>query len=195
MKSIDVIKETEAAKNIHKHLKYNPDTGEFIWVKPTAMWIKPGNIAGGLNPDGYIYIRYNNRGFLAHRLAWYLTYGYFPENDIDHINNIKTDNRISNLREVSRSCNMQNQKVRSSNTSGITGVCFAKHRGKWRAYIRIQNKLIHLGLYHAKLDAALARFNAELVLDNWTCDATSKTYTVIRKLWPEYECPYLTQSL
>lgn len=190
---IDVIKETKAAKNIHKYLKYDPDTGEFTWLKFRAGYIKPGDKAGSLRNDGYVHIKYNGRVFKAHRLAWYFTHGYFPENPIDHINCVKSDNCIKNLREVSHVCNLQNREVYTNNTSSITGVSYHKCRGKWRANIRLLNKQIYLGHYTSKLDAALARFNAELVLEDWTCDATSKTYKAIQKLWPEYKCPYLTQ--
>ena len=86
--------------------------------------------------------------------------GYFPENGIDHIDRVKSNNSIANLREVSQSCNIRNGGQRRNNTSGIKGVSF--HHGKWQAKITVDNKQIHLGRFTSKLDAAKARHVAEI---------------------------------
>lgn len=88
---------------LKNYLKYNPETGEIIWIDKPGKRVQIGNIAGGLNTSknqGYIQIRFNKKLYLAHRIAWYLHYGVWPQNYIDHINGIRTDNKISNLRDV-----------------------------------------------------------------------------------------------
>ena len=76
-------------------LEYNPDTGVFIWRKPNGNRVKVGNVAGNKSVNGYIRIKIKKE-YLAHRLAYLYMIGNFPENDIDHINHIKDDNRWVN---------------------------------------------------------------------------------------------------
>jgi len=167
-------------------LDYDPETGEFVW-KISKRGIRAGSVAGTLKPIGYICIRVDGKLYRAHRLAWLYTYGYFPENQIDHLNGIRDDNRITNLREVSQFCNMQNQKTRSDNTSGFPGVCWRKQRRKWKAQIQIQGKRYGLGYYDTALDAALARYIEEIWNPNWTCNHRSELIKAIKKTWPEFE--------
>jgi hypothetical protein len=97
-------------KNVSNFLNYNSNTGEFIWVKPRSLRLKPGDKAGYINPEGYVEIRFNYKKIKAHRLAWFIYYGKWPKHFIDHINGNPSDNRIKNLREVSSRENSMNQK-------------------------------------------------------------------------------------
>lgn len=119
-----------------------------------------GKAAGTRLKNGYWHICVSVNGvkrrFLAHRLAWFLAHGRWPEEDIDHINGDRSDNRIANLREASRSENLQNAAMRSDNTSGVKGVYFNKARGKWQAYIRLDGKQAYLGIFTELADASLA---------------------------------------
>lgn len=99
----------------------------------------------------------DGKNYLAHRLAWFYVYGEWPKNQIDHINRIKTDNRIFNLRDVDNSTNQHNNALRKHNTSGTTGVMNCKSRNCWGAQIYVNNKRIYLGIYKTKEDAILAR--------------------------------------
>lgn len=103
-------------------LDYNPDTGRFIWRANVSIGTRVGSAAGTLRGDGYVTIRLHGSGYRAHRLAWLLTYGEWPKYDIDHINRIRNDNRICNLRQVTRSQNNQNASIYKNNTLGIRGV-------------------------------------------------------------------------
>src|SRR3990167_3120706 len=98
-------------------LSYNPNTGEFTRLVATGIHgcNKAGVVVGCLSDhptQGYILIRVNNDGILyrAHRLAWLYVYGFWPPADIDHINGNRSDNRIVNLRSVTRSQNLQNMR-------------------------------------------------------------------------------------
>lgn len=137
-------------------LYYDYETGIFIWLVSKAIRIKIGSIAGALRKDGYLNIEIDYKGYLAHRLAWLYMTGEWPENQIDHINMIKSDNRFCNLREATRNENRHNQTKFSNNTSGIKGVDWHKPNHKWRARIRLNNKLIYLGSYNDIKDAAAA---------------------------------------
>ena len=130
-------------------LHYNPYTGIFNWIK------RKGNVAG-YSDKGYIRIRVQDKLYAAHRLAWLYTHKTFPTNEIDHINRIKDDNRLINLREATRLQNNTNVGARANNTSGMKGVCLHKPSGKWVAGISIKGKSKHLGYFTTKQEAHAA---------------------------------------
>ena len=102
-------------------LNYNPETGIFTWKKRNQ------NISGTINNKGYVVIQINNKIYLAHRLAWLYMTGLWPKNDIDHFNQVRTDNRFFNLREATRKENCQNvHKPHPNNSSGYLGVYWNK---------------------------------------------------------------------
>ena len=133
-------------------LDYNNELGTFTWKVSKANRIKVGSVAGCKNNLGYILIRIDGKIYLAHRLAWLYTYGNFPLNCIDHINQVKDDNRICNLRDVTVSENMQNQ-------SQVLG--YTKSGSKYKATIRINNILHQLGSYITEKQARQAYLNAK----------------------------------
>lgn len=91
-------------------LRYNPETGGMVWLVDRAWSVKAGNIAGTITPKGYLVIKIKGRFYKGHRLAWYLATGTWPDPalEIDHINQIKGDNRLANLRLVTKSINQKN---------------------------------------------------------------------------------------
>lgn len=142
-------------------LDYNAETGWFRWRVNYGNRL-PGALAGYLHPRGYTRIRVFKRTFDAHRLAWFYVYGVWPKDEIDHINRVKNDNRIVNLRCVSRSANIQNSSLRRDNTSGVKGVCWHTHSGKWAARITVNHKRMQLGVFDKLEDAVKARKDAEI---------------------------------
>nr|WP_175479900.1 HNH endonuclease signature motif containing protein [Paracoccus homiensis] len=99
----------------------------------------------------------------AHRVAWAVIHGRWPNGEIDHINGDRSDNRLANLREVTKRENHRNMAIRSDNTSGVTGVYWAREKGKWAAYIKA-DKMVALGRYDTFAEAVAARRAAEKVL-------------------------------
>ena len=147
-------------KEIKEMLSYNPNTGCFIWMVSRGS-AKVGDAAGGINGKGYFQIRVKGKIYLSHRLAWMITHGKFPEYDTDHINHDRADNRIVNLREVTRQENMKNASLYKTNTSGCCGISWFKSDGKWMAYIKLNGKDAYLGLFTDKFEAICARKSAE----------------------------------
>jgi hypothetical protein len=133
--------------------------GVLYWKKNQSN-IKSGAIAGYQRPDGYIVIGFKNKSIRAHRLIWLFHYGYMPE-FLDHINGIRNDNRIENLRVATRTQNQMNLKKRIDNSSGCSGVFWNKQRNKWAVRIQIYKKTKHLGLFSSIEDAIIARKIAE----------------------------------
>lgn len=139
----------ENAKDI---LEYHPDSGDIVWKVDNGRRVKSGHIAGSVDKGhGYRVVRYQGKAFLAHRLAWFLYYGRWPKNMIDHINGNKTDNRIKNLRDVTRSINRRNTfKTRAGR---LTGCDFHKQMKKWRARIIVNGQEQSLGLFPTEIEA------------------------------------------
>lgn len=150
------------AEYLRSVLHYDPETGIFTWKVRTSNRINVGDATGCPNGDGYLLISVQSRLYQAHRLAWLYVYGEWPEDQIDHINRNRSDNRIANLRDVSHKQNGQNAGKYSHNTSGHTGVSWHKQSSKWRATIKHNQKKIHLGYFENLEDAVAARKAGEL---------------------------------
>jgi len=148
-------------KELKEILDYNPETGVFIWLKHNKNQKSIGDAAGHLMAEGRTSIRINYISYLLHRLAWLYVYGKWP-NEIDHINHNQSDNRISNLREVTHRENMLNQSMCKNNTSGVTGVYWHKKNNKWFASIMVKGVAIHLGISFDKFEMMCARKSAEI---------------------------------
>ena len=142
-------------------LHYDPSTGILTW-RGTRKGVVGANTPAG-TPDGHGYIQITADGgiYRAHRLAWMYVHGEFPPDQTDHINGIKTDNRIENLRCVDNKENGKNMRRSSRNTSGVTGVSFLKSKQKWHATIFVNGERKHIGLSHSIKEAAAMRKRAE----------------------------------
>lgn len=155
---------------LHADLSYDPDTGVF---RRRSGAMVGDSEAGTINGSGYREIRVRTQRYLAHRLAWFYVYGVWPREQIDHINRIKTDNRIANLRDVTPLENSQNRLPQSRwsprvsgtgvDTAGrVRGVVWRKDVSKWAAYISVNGKQRHLGYFLTVEGASLARIEAEV---------------------------------
>lgn len=114
--------------------------------------------------SGYLHGQINGQRVAAHRVIWAMTHGVWPEGDIDHIDGHKKNNKVKNLRDVSRGENLRNAPRRKDNLSGITGVRLYKATGKWAAEIQKNGNREHLGYFHTIEEAAAARKVAEVLL-------------------------------
>jgi len=145
-------------------LDYNPQTGEFHWIKPTNPRIATGSAAGCLNDNGYHVICINRQRHLAHRLAWFIFYGVIPPKCLDHVNRIKTDNRISNLRLATMAQNAENREARSDNKSGFKGVSWCRNKQMWSAQIQRGGKNIYREFFTSKEEAAASYLTASAAI-------------------------------
>ena len=123
--------------------------------------MQAGNLAGTYDPKGYLKILYRGRLYMGHWLAWLYIYGKLPDHEIDHINGNPTDNRISNLRDVTRKQNMENKKIYKTNKSGYSGVTWHNRDKKWNVRIGHYGKRISLGYFDNLNDAIAVRIKAE----------------------------------
>lgn len=133
------------AQRLRELLDYDPETGRFTWRVKSGHRRAAGMLAGGKPAkNGYLRVGADGGVYFAHRLAWLYVHGEWPRGDIDHMNGNRTDNRIANLRDVSRSINLQNR--RSSHMEGrLLGTCLTS--GKWIAQIKINRKVYYIGAF------------------------------------------------
>lgn len=154
------------------------ENGVFYWRK-SAKGVKRKDFrAGCLRNTGYEAIRINDEIYQSHVLAWLYEYGEFIPGEIDHINGIRNDNRLENLRRCSKSENSINKILQSNNTSGYPGVIFRSDTKKWSAFIGkgkvikdgvvVSSGRTYLGCFNTKIEAIEARKAAEkLIFGDW----------------------------
>lgn len=141
-----------------QRLSYDKETGIFRFLpKPDTSnfnkaWnsMYAGKVCG--KPDSHGYLMANlitewpkREPILLHRLAWFMVYGKPPQFNIDHLNGVRADNRIENLRDVKTTLNNRNTALTHRNTSGISGISWLKRRNKWAAKCMVDGKLHYLG--------------------------------------------------
>lgn len=161
-------------------LRYEPDTGRLFWLRrdvglfeatpnktaeQLCKWWN-GCFAGAeaftaTGNHGCRHGKLFNTAFYAHRVAWAIQHGFWPEHEIDHINGNRADNRIENLRAVDHQTNMQNKKLYRSNGSGEHGVSYHPGKDRWQAYITVSGSRRHVGTFRTVEAAIDARRNAQ----------------------------------
>ncbi len=151
-------------KRLNSLLSYDPKTGQMRWLSKTspAHMVGIGSLAGSKDAKGYLRIMIDGRRYGVHQLAWVISTGKWAKRHVDHINGVKGDNRLLNLREATDSQNKANGGAYKGSLSGIKGAYYEPQRTsykKWRAVIRKGGKLKHLG-YFATPEEANAAFAA-----------------------------------
>lgn len=147
---------------LKEYMDYSPD-GHLVWKATRPGKTVEGRRVGYVMNHGYIGVSFLNRFYLEHRLIWLYHYGYLPSCHMDHINRVRTDNRIENLRlaEFNQADNQQNQNVRKDNKSGVPGVNWNKRAQKWIARIQTYGDRICLGYFESFEEAVRARAEAK----------------------------------
>jgi hypothetical protein len=149
------------AEHVRELLDYDPKTGVFTWlerqVAPRQWNVRyAGKVAGSIdNVYGYFRLAIYGKSYRSNRLAWFYVHGSWPNGVVDHINGVKTDNRLCNLRDVCKVVNGQNQRkaTRKNKSTGLLGATFDKRSQKFRADIKVAGKSKHVG-YFASAEAA-----------------------------------------
>lgn len=143
-------------------LSYDPETGIFIRLV-NRQCVKAGDIAGSISSEGYLTVYMDGRSYKCHRLAWFYMTGEWPKGEIDHIDGKRANNAFSNLRDVSKNANIQNQKKPQSRnkSSGYLGVFKNYNSNKFMARITVNNRKIYLGSFSEAEDAHEAYLKAK----------------------------------
>ena len=140
---------------------YDPETGH-LWRKKQAGRGRTDIPAGTLmRQKGYRQVWISGKRYLAHRVAWLIHHGHWPELFIDHKNGVRDDNRIENLRLATREQNSQNYHRVKVGQSGVQGVHWCSRTQMWKAGIQVNKKTIHLGRYENIDQAKAAHMEAK----------------------------------
>lgn len=149
----------------HRLFSYDPETGLLTRRITTGKKSKAGMVVGHPYSNGYLRVGVGPRGacreYLLHRLIWMMCTGSWPDGEIDHINGIRDDNRLSNLRVATSGENRQNSCRYATNKSGHRGVSWFRLAGKWRADITVSRKRLYLGTFDTVEAAAAAYTKAK----------------------------------
>jgi len=143
-------------------LHYNPDTGVFTRLVSVSNSAQKGSIAGHNKHLSYGRVNVNKKPYASHRLAWFYMTGEWPKEQIDHINQIKSDNSWCNLRECSNAQNNFNRPIPKHNKSGYKGVSWREDRKKWQSIIKFNGKSIYLGNF-TDINLAVLAYNNKAV--------------------------------
>lgn len=155
---------------------YDKDTGKITSKKWHGGKTSKGTELGWTNPEGYVFLSVNGRKYPAARIIWCLVYGYWPENEIDHINLKRDDNRLVNLREMTRECQQRNKGVNKNSTTGVKGVSPHSQSGGYLAQITVNYENIFLKCTKDLSEAVLFRWKAEVDFDYPNAVTTSTSY-------------------
>ena len=137
---------------LKEHLEYRD--GHLWWFKPTSIRVKIGQQFGSCHNGGYRRGMLKSKNCYEHRLIWFYHYGKWPKDQLDHINGIKDDNRIENLREATKQQNQFNRKSGKDSSSTYKGVSWDKRSKKWGAKYTYKGKNYFVGYYETEVEAA-----------------------------------------
>ncbi|WBK39697.1 HNH endonuclease [Xanthomonas phage L522] len=160
MKKVFKSRDDITVADVLERYHYSPETGMFLHARSSTR-ARIGTVAGSVNKLGYLMLSFDGLLCLAHRVAWLVVHGKWPDDQLDHVDGDRTNNMLSNLRECSHAENLQNRGRHSNNRSGVIGVCRFKPTGEWQAYICANGKQIHLGYFATIEEAAAARAAAK----------------------------------
>ena len=154
-----------------KSLFYYNEDGFLVRKKNVGRGARgrAGAIISSVDKNGYVYVSINKKQYRAHQIIFLWHHGYLPENVIDHIDRNKLNNKIDNLKEVSRTCNRINAGLDITNKSGVKGVSCDIRKKKWQAQIQYKGIKINLGYYSDFIEAACYRRAAEQCLGFNSC--------------------------
>ena len=136
--------------------KYDPSTGHILRLQTKCRSGPVGSVVGCVNKHGYLVVRFKGITYRAHRVAWFLHFGVWPKSNIDHINGVRVDNRLINLREATPRENQQNLNChREGHLPGTTRI-----KDRWQSQVEIDGKSFYLGRYSTQQEAHAAYLSA-----------------------------------
>lgn len=153
-----------SAERLRELFDYQPETGRLICRERNHASVVAGSVAGKLDAKGYRRLIVDRREYRAHRLIWLYVHGCWPEGEIDHMNGLRDDNRIKNLRDVSTQANAENRsRAQRYSKTGLLGVR-ATRGGRYQGQISVRGCTHYLGVFETPELAHAAYLRAKRVL-------------------------------
>jgi hypothetical protein len=155
--------ELPSQERLQEMFSYDPEVGLFVRRVRTSKSTHIGDIAGATTKNGYISISIGKVFYLAHRLAWKYVYGADPALFIDHMDGDRANNRITNLREVTKSENSRNMRkaLCSNKSTGLIGAYLHKGASKFHSQIKVNDEVVYLGQFDSAQEAHEAYVQAK----------------------------------
>jgi hypothetical protein len=148
----------EFAAYVRLQFEFQPLTGDLV----RKAYRGKGLPVTTTNTEGYLVTKVRGRQYRVHRLAWLMVHGAWPEHEIDHINGVKTDNRLGNLRDVSPALNQHNKRLpQGNNSTGFLGV--TRRNGRYAAQIERAGRQVQAGSFDTPQEASAAYLAAKAV--------------------------------
>jgi hypothetical protein len=149
------------AQRLRELFSYDPSSGAFCRLTQRGP-SRPGPVSMCLDTHGYPVMRVDYKLYRAHRLAWLHATGAWPMHDIDHIDGNRSNNRLANLRDVTRGENCQNLRAAQSHSDhGVLGVSRTNKSTTWRARIAVNGRTVYLGCFETQAEAQAAYLRAK----------------------------------
>lgn len=149
-------KKIPSVERLREVIEYDAITGVMVWKVDMAGRKTAGTVAGHVSQHGYRIVQIDGQAYPAHRIAFTIYFGRSPKQFLDHINCVRDDNRIENLREADAAQNARNSQISVRNKTGIKGVSLRVKTQRWVAQIRLNRKNITLGEFKDIEDAKAA---------------------------------------
>lgn len=152
------------AEEARETWSYDPLEGILRWKINAGKRARKGTISGHIfnhHASSYLCVVFKGKNYRSHRICWLIHYGVWPSGQIDHIDHDGLNNKIENLRDVTASENMRNQRLRENNTTGAHGVYWNEKRKRWVAKIGVNGRVIELGRFIKIEDAIACRKEAD----------------------------------
>lgn len=142
-------------KELQEMCVYDATSGELRWKYTRNSRALKGKRVGCLDKHGYLVTLIGKKNYLVHRLVWLFIYGRLPK-IVDHINGIKDDNRLSNLRSCTVQQSAKNKGIFANNKTGYKGVSICTRSQRYQVTCRVNGIKKWLGYFDDVLLAAAA---------------------------------------
>jgi len=148
---------TLTRERLKEIVRYCPETGNFTWIMDRGgAWAGKNAGCRKNTKSGYVSIRIDTLLYRAHRVAWLYVHGEWPELHIDHINGVRDDNRIANLRLATQQQNLYNKGAAKNSKTGVKGVCWDSSTNRYQVKIAVNGRAKHIGRYDTVEEGAAA---------------------------------------
>jgi hypothetical protein len=143
---------TSTPPEVRDYFTFDADSGVLTRIRSDQSdKFQPRPLGGNVGDGQYVTVMFKGRVLQGHRVAWFLHYGTDADGFIDHINGVRTDNRIINLRSVTHQQNCLNSRPKTAGR--LKGAQFSTARGVYQSSIRVGARRVFLGNFSTEVEA------------------------------------------
>lgn len=147
---------TLTVEEVREMFSYDPADGVLRWRLDRSPKARAGAPVGCIHRSGYLVTLIRRKNYQVHRLIWAFVYGCWPPEHVDHVNGVRSDNRLQNIRACSPSENGRNKGRQVNNTTGFKGVSFCSREGRYQTTCRVNGRKKWIGYFDTPEEASIA---------------------------------------